>query len=340
MTPRIFNAAQPVGRWLRLSRSQAALLCYHRVTELDTDPQLLSVTPKHFAEQLEVLRRRFHVSRLDDWSSGRKLSHARCVIITFDDGYSDNLHEALPLLQAAECPFTIFVTAGKLNEDTEFWWDELERIILVSPSLPETLSVIVDGQNYAWRTITEANDADSGHSWNVLTKQPPSPRQVAYLELSRLFRKIHRSEQCRILDKLRTWAGLGSSARHSHRVLTSYQLCELASDRLVEIGAHTINHPSLATLPIDAQRIEISGSKKILEDLLGKPVRSFAYPFGAPDDVNLDTIHLVREAGFMCACTTYPDVMTSRHDRHSMPRFLVRDWDGDEFSRRLEYWNV
>ena len=121
--------------WLRRFRARAIILCYHRVTELDSDPQLLSVTPKNFREQLEVLRRLYNVARLRDWISEEgKSTRLTVVVITFDDGYADNFHEALPLLREADCPATVFVTAGKIDDEEEFWWDELERLILLPES--------------------------------------------------------------------------------------------------------------------------------------------------------------------------------------------------------------
>jgi peptidoglycan-N-acetylglucosamine deacetylase len=48
-----------------------------------------------------------------------------------------------------------------------------------------------------------------------------------------------------------------------------------------EIGAHTLNHPTLTELPLDRAKEEIEGSKAWLEDLLGKPVNAFCYPRGA-----------------------------------------------------------
>ena len=67
-----------------------------------------------------------------DWIfKGKAKLPRRTVIITFDDGYADNFHTALPLLQEADCPATVFVTAGKIGAERDFWWDELERVILV-----------------------------------------------------------------------------------------------------------------------------------------------------------------------------------------------------------------
>jgi len=53
----------------------------------------------------------------------------------------------------------------------------------------------------------------------------------------------------------------------------------------IEFGAHTRSHPDLTTLPAGAAEEEIAGSRADLEELLQEPVRTFAYPFGAADDV-------------------------------------------------------
>ena len=107
------------------SGGRVVVLVYHRVFEPPQDPQLLCVHPARFAEHLEHLRT-FTVLRL------RELDFAhlpeRGVVVTFDDGYLDNLQFAKPSLQKYGVPATVFAATGSTGTDREFWWDELERI--------------------------------------------------------------------------------------------------------------------------------------------------------------------------------------------------------------------
>ena len=64
-----------------------------------------------------------------------------------------------------------------------------------------------------------------------------------------------------------------------------------------EIGSHSLSHSDLTTRP-DRQEDEIVGSRRQLEALLGIPVLSFAYPFGA---YNSDSLHYVHQAGYIAA---------------------------------------
>ena len=112
----------------------------------------------------------------------------------------------------------------------------------------------------------------------------------------------------------------------------------MADDGLIEVGAHTVTHPVLSALPIEAQNAEVQQSKSDLEEVLGRPVTSFAYPFGSAADYTEETIAAARRAGFLRACSNFPGVVGPDTDRFQLPRFLVRDWDGDEFDRRLRDW--
>jgi peptidoglycan/xylan/chitin deacetylase (PgdA/CDA1 family) len=118
------------GRWLLERRGAVAILLYHRVAELESDPQQLAVTPARFEEHLRVLRAACTPVALADVPRllrARKLPK-RPVAVTFDDGYRDNLHEAKPLLERHGVPATVFVASGYVGRGTEFWWDELERL--------------------------------------------------------------------------------------------------------------------------------------------------------------------------------------------------------------------
>lgn len=78
-------------------------------------------------------------------------------------------------------------------------------------------------------------------------------------------------------------------------LMSSEQIKEMAESGLVEIGAHSLSHRHLTELPIVEMQREVGESKKKLEDLLGRPVLSFAYPYG---DVNSEIKKAVQEAGY------------------------------------------
>ena len=100
-------------------------------------------------------------------------------------------------------------------------------------------------------------------------------------------------------------------------------------------GTAASTHPVLPTLPQAAQRQEIRQSKRELEQLLGRPITSFAYPYGhyAPE-----TATLVREAGFSSACSVEAGLVKRDSDPLRLPRVGVEDWDGDQLARVLADW--
>jgi peptidoglycan/xylan/chitin deacetylase (PgdA/CDA1 family) len=69
----------------------------------------------------------------------------------------------------------------------------------------------------------------------------------------------------------------------------------------IEIGAHTVSHPDLTTLPFEAARDELASSRVALESLLGAPVTSAAYPYGR---ATAETVRAGGAAGLAAACRT------------------------------------
>ena len=102
-------------------------------------------------------------------------------------------------------------------------------------------------------------------------------------------------------------------------MLTWAQIKELA-ERGVECGAHTRTHPQLDTLSLAEARAEIEGSKKALEQRLGKPVMSFAYPHGYHSPA---VKRLVKQAGFSSACAVKHAVSVRTDDPFTLARVIV-----------------
>ena len=73
----------------------------------------------------------------------------------------------------------------------------------------------------------------------------------------------------------------GQSPRVSSLDLMSWAELREAAASGIELGAHTVNHPDLTGIPEPRVASELHDCKSAIEDRTGKPVRSFAYPYGA-----------------------------------------------------------
>lgn len=98
------------------------------------------------------------------------------------------------------------------------------------------------------------------------------------------------------------------------------QLAELGECN-VEIGAHTHTHPQLDAMPKSAVVDEVQRSKELLEDEVGHPVTSFAYPHGFNC---AQTRRVVQSAGFTSACAVMDALSSSRDCVYSLARLTVR----------------
>jgi len=316
------------------------ILMYHRVTKLYIDPWQLSVSPRHFAEHLDVLQRTVRTLRLDHFATaflGRKVPK-RSVVITFDDGYADNLTTAKPLLERFCIPATFFISTACIEGQREFWWDELERLILHPLKLPDYLQINIHGKRHEWDLsddTTRIEDRRLKHrSWRPW-EEAPSIRHKIYYVLWQLLKPLANNERLHLLDQLQEWTGTPALIRSTHRLLRPEDIHLLAHGDLIEIGAHTATHASLPSHALNYQRKEIDESKRYLENLLNNCLTSFAYPYG---DYTPETTALVRDAGFSCACSTHAGGVSWNTGRYQLPRLQVSDCDGEMFEKQLLTW--
>jgi peptidoglycan/xylan/chitin deacetylase (PgdA/CDA1 family) len=329
-------------RWLKtkLTTHWAAVLLYHRVCDSPSDPWQLSVTPENFAQHLEIIRKKWRPVALGplvrSLREGKRMD--RAVAVTFDDGYADNLHRAMPLLERYDVPATVFVTTGCLEGAAGFWWDELEGLLLRTGVLPPALGLRINGKQFHWDLGAAARRRPNfppGLCWKADAK-PPDGRCALYRSLWELLRPLPEGERRAVLGEVRRWAGTEKKKDRDHRTLTPEEVRSLAEGGLVEVGAHTATHPVLAGLPAACQRREIQQSKVCLEAILDRPVTSFSYPYGLPGtEYTAETVALVREAGFGLACSSAAGLLRWHTDPYQLPRLTVTDGDGEAFGRSV-----
>jgi peptidoglycan/xylan/chitin deacetylase (PgdA/CDA1 family) len=109
--------------------------------------------------------------------------------------------------------------------------------------------------------------------------------------------------------------------------MTRTQLLEMAACG-VTVGAHSRTHADLPACSLGELEREVRGSKEDLEDLLGTPVTSFAYPTGLLND---EVVAAVAAAGFASAVTTRPGWWRPTAHLLRIPRSFVEDFSDATF---------
>ena len=283
------------------------VLLYHRVASKDNDPEQLAVSPENFIAHLAFLKTHFSVLRFeDDWKRAKRPA----VVITFDDGYVDNLHEALPLLQHYEIPATFFVSSGTIDDRRGFWWDRLGFLLLDS-------------------TVSYPTQ------WGIFDTSSVAARQKLYRKLQKELKMTSVEHREQIFTNLSLWAGLSGVAGVDDLPLTSAELRSLAASPLVTLGSHTVSHRQLSALSVTEQRQEIADGHSQLEAIVGHSLTIFSYPFGNHEDYNADSVEICRQLGFKKVAANYPAVVHVWNGPLEIPRIIVRNCGVVDLKKQL-----
>lgn len=289
-----------------------AILIYHRVRN-ETDPLTpYDMKAEQFDWEMRLLRQYFNVLPLSeaiDALNNHTLPE-RAVCITFDDGYTDQVEVALPILKKYGHPAAFFIPTGYLNSGC--MWNDV---------VTETIRFYYGGE----LDLAELNLGI--HKTSTLDQK----REVI-ARLLVTIKHFHPEKRKEVLDHMRTVIGFDVATD----LMMGEDKIRLLSNAGMEIGSHTKMHPILTSLSDDEAANEISESKYILEDIISKPVRYFAYPNGKPyEDYMPEHVEIVREAGFEAALSTAKGVATTESDRFQLPRFTPWDDKPTKFMLRM-----
>jgi peptidoglycan/xylan/chitin deacetylase (PgdA/CDA1 family) len=299
-------------------RNGSVALVYHRAACDDVDPWRLAVAPAHLSEHLEILAEYTVPLRASELHAARQKGSIppRTTVLTFDDGYADLATEIAPRLERSGVPATMYVVSRAVDRDREFWWDALARALLGPAGGNGVLSLTIGDHTSTWDVGDTTRSVVHKDAWAQIRSRTPEERD-------------------RLTEQVVQWAGLPLAARPSHRTLSSAQLQDLASQSLVELGAHTANHAWLAGLDPAGQRREIFQGRSELEAIVPGPIRSFAYPHGGWRDVGPSALAAARQVGFDTAFLASSGRLRASGDPLRLPRVFVEDMDGEGFAALL-----
>lgn len=310
MYKNLFSLLSPAGRGGRLS-----ILIFHRVLPV-ADPIFPSeMDATRFDAMCQWLAAWYQVLPLDEAVTRLKSDTlpARACAITFDDGYADNRHVAMPILQRHGLCATFFIATGFLDGG-RMWNDTVIESVRLSP-LPSLALQDVLGAGFESVAISTTEEKRSAIDAII--------GRIKYLPVE---------ERAALVDRIAKHARV---ALPSDLMMTSDEVREMRQGGM-QIGAHTVSHPILARLDATQARAEIGSSKEFLEGLLGERVGLFAYPNGKPHtDYAHESVAIVRGLGFDAAVSTAWGAARSGTDIFQIPRFTPWDRTKLRFGARM-----
>jgi peptidoglycan/xylan/chitin deacetylase (PgdA/CDA1 family) len=265
----------------RFFAGRAAILMFHEIQQDFCSELMTGTSVSLFEYSLNWLQREgWSIVSLDECLErlARNDRSRRYAVLTFDDGYRNNLSVALPILERLFAPFIMYVPTGAPTRSMQSWWLGLRKLFLSRDT------VTIDPMGVRFRCPDLHNKT---FALNEVTRWVHEDYQRAAM-LAPTFNK----------------ADISLSALNEAYFLDERELRILARHPLASIGGHTTSHAALRSLDVPAARAEMADNRRYLENLLQLPVRHLAYPYGNSTACGPREAHLAREVGFSTAVTT------------------------------------
>lgn len=280
-----------------------AIFMLHRVRADDgaafAPNRLLEVTPEFLDETIRLVKSRGYKCLSLEEATRRLMAGEngeRFAVFTLDDGYRDNLTEALPVFARHDVPFTVYLATDMADGTAEIWWVALERAVAAASKIRLKIGL----EEIVLPTVSTAEKYRAYDKiYRVLRARPEEDLRLKVRELA----QAHNVDMAALTREL---------------AMTWDELRQLAAEPLASIEAHTAAHFALASLAPDRVRAEIARGISRHESELGRRPTHFSYPYGGPDSAGPRDFTLAGEFGFLSATTTRKGLIQPRHAQNMM----------------------
>ncbi|WP_087143572.1 polysaccharide deacetylase family protein [Crenothrix polyspora] len=287
------------------------ILIYHRVLDEPDFMRPGEVDKQTFSWQMALLAKYFHVLSVSDALEKLKTNSlpARAVCITFDDGYADNLLNAVPILKKHQLSASFFIASGYLNGG-RMWNDSIIE---------------------ALRNMQQAELNLSGIDLGVYSIATSTQKYAAAQQIIKKLKYLQPAQRLYLSEQIAACVnGLPDNLMLTHEQLKQLQQHGMA------IGGHTVTHPIMAKLDVNAALQEVIDNKNALEKLLKTQIDYFAYPNGKlGSDYLASQVDIIKTVGYQAAFSTHWGVVTANSDLWQLPRFTPWDKTPVKFMLRM-----
>ncbi|WP_219834875.1 polysaccharide deacetylase family protein [Paenibacillus sp. R14(2021)] len=242
---------------------------YHRIERNlpPSDVHVLAVTQQNLEAHFRYYKRSYEVISMDEAKrllEGKSKWTKRYMVITFDDGYRDNYTLGAALFEQYQIPATIYLTVGPIENREPLWTDMVDEMI--ASSRKTSITLLWDGLQGTFSI------AETGSRIEIAER------------IKNEIKRYNEEVKQWLLEQLRLECGVERPTNGN--LMLDWQEARSLVDLQVNLGGHTMSHPTLSTIsPLDAS-LELVQSKKLIETKTSSSVRHFAYPYGLYTDFN------------------------------------------------------
>lgn len=282
-----------------LSENNKLILVYHGVVQ--TPDHSVSVGPiatRQFVQHLNYFKQNFDVVSQDEifkmYREGYK-PKKKTVTITFDDGYENNYLHAYPLLKQFNFPATMYIISQCVEDDNLItWYDYIDFV----------------------KSDLDVRKIDV----NVLQKE----KLTTISELKNLIKTLNIEQRRMLFAEIGKQVDINSYIsrypREYWKLMNRQQLKELSDSGIIEIAAHSQNHPNLGEIKIEDAKQEVTKCKAELENVIQKEVRSIAFPDGSYTE---EVKKVCLEAGYKNLLAVDYRCKSDANDKNILPRYCL-----------------
>ena len=278
LAKRLLRGAAAIAGPHRWRRGPSLLvLTYHRVLPeghpaRESEQPGMLVSPEILAMHFEVVQRHFRPVHLDDWLRAERQGNpppGRSVAITFDDGWRDNYDHAFPVIKNAGMPATLFLVTDMVGSRYRFWPNRLANV----------LKAWTPGYSHWLDEKTKRRMIALGIPLDL--SGPEATPELIDAVIGRCKVSDDASMHA-LLDQVEAVLPEPPGDDEDERDLLDWdEVREMASSGPVRVGSHTRRHTRLREdVPPAQVEDEVAGSRRILEEKVGRPVPLFCYPNG------------------------------------------------------------
>lgn len=227
------------------------MICYHGIDLEGRKINSRFLKRDDFEKQLAWMKENCTVLPAEDYFAEKGDTEKLNICLSFDDGYANNFHYVLPLLEKYELPATFYVTA--------------------SPTV---------GQNILWNDLLDLlrfNQSDILTQWAQENAIKGGIKEVHSAILSAGSPMIQT-----FVNELKSEANFMSDQRWDDywKLMDGKQILAASQHPLITIGSHTCTHPDLTSMNLGDAVNECMQAKTNLEAIIGAEIQDFAFPYG------------------------------------------------------------